>query len=276
MTRPTSPPTSIPSGPDPDRPAGPERVPWSILGPDFIATWGRPRGKPMPEHLEILGQSGSGKSYFELCVLLQRQRARKAHIVVLATKPADETVTATGWPVITRWPPDDARETAHIFWPPAGGLSVEATKKQAAAHHKLLSQIWRPGANIIVVFDEIADFCTDLNFPADDIPMRNTITRYYREARALGITIVASTQRPQGVVRQVHSESSWTVCFAPKDEEDAERMAQVLGGKKTYMPILNSLDRENYEFLIVHGLTGQMYVSWIDHPLPAPLRKSDR
>lgn len=270
--RQTSPRDSTRSGPVPDPVDGPERIPWSLLGPDFIAKWGRPRGTAMPEHLEILGQSGSGKSYFELCVLLQRQRARRSHIVVLATKPADETVSATGWPIINRWPPPDGRETAHVFWPPAGGLSVEATKRQAAAHHKLLSQLWRPGANIIVVFDEIADFCTDLNFPGDDIPMRNTITRYYREARALGITIVASTQRPQGVIRQVHSESSWTVCFAPKDEEDAERMAQVLGGKRTYMPILNTLDRENYEFLIVHGLTGQMYVSWIDHPLPASVK----
>ena len=47
-------------------------------------------------------------------------------------------------------------------------------------------------------------------------------------------------------------------------------MAQVLGGKKTYMPILKTLNREKYEFLIVHGLTGRMYISWIDHPLPEP------
>jgi hypothetical protein len=66
------------------------------------------------------------------------------------------------------------------------------------------------------------------------------------------------------------------VCFAPKDEEDAERMAQVLGGKRTYMPILQNLDREKYEFLIVHGLTRKMYISWIDHPLPsAPGEKQD-
>ncbi len=276
MTYPSSPPASTPSAPVAEpATAGPERVPWSILGPDFIAKWGRPRGKNMPEHLEILGQSGSGKSFFELCILLQRQRARNSHIVVLATKPADETVSETGWPVIQKWPPPEGSGTAHIYWPPAGGLTVEAQKQQAAALYKLLDQLWRPEANIIVVFDEIADFCTDLNFPPET-PMRTTITRYYREARALGITIVASTQRPQGVVRQVHSESSWTICFAPKDEEDAERMAQVLGGKKTYMPILQTLDREKYEFLIVHGLTGKMFISWIDHPLPPPVKNNRR
>lgn len=252
-----------------------ERVPWSILGPDFIATWGHARGEAMPEHLEILGQSGSGKSYFETCILLQRQRARGSHIVVVATKAADATLMSTGWPVVDKYPPDDPRETAVIYWPQAAGLSQEGKKQQAGKIRELLERLWRPKANIIIVFDEIAYLCTELNFPPET-PMRTILSTYFREGRALGITIVASTQRPQGVIRQMHSEVGWTVCFAPKDEEDAERMAEVLGGKKTYMPILKTLNREKYEFLIVHGLTGKMYISWVDHPLPEPPKKGKK
>lgn len=251
-----------------------EVVPWSVLGPQFIRTWGYARGSMMPEHVEILGQTGSGKSYFETCILLQRHAARGSHIVVIATKPADETLLSTGWPVVTKYPPDDARETAVIYWPQAAGLSKEGQREQAAAIVSLLQKLWRPDANIIVVFDEIAYLCQDLNEPA--FPFRVILAKYYREGRGLGITIVASTQRPQGVIRQVHSESGWTVCFAPKDEEDAERMAQVLGGKKTYLPILRLLNREKYEFLIVHGLTGKMYISFIDIPLPVPVKNANR
>lgn len=251
-----------------------ERVPWSVLGPQFISTWGYARGEAMPEHVEILGQTGSGKSYFETCILLQRQRARGSHIVVVATKPADATLTATGWPVVDKYPPDDPRVTAVIFWPQAAGLDKEGQHQQAAKIMSLLAKLWHPDANIIIVFDEIAYLCNDLNFP--DLPLKIALAKYYREGRGLGITIVASTQRPQGVIRQMHSESGWTVCFAPKDEEDAERMAQVLGGKKTYLPILKTLNRQKYEFLIVHGLTGKMYISWIDHPLPAPLKNGAR
>ncbi len=260
------------TGPDSDVPAV-ERIPWSILGPEFIRTWGYARGTAMPEHVEILGQTGSGKSFFEACILLQRQRARGSHIIVIATKPADETMLATGWPVITKYPPDDPRISAVIFWPQAAGLSKAGQRQQAEAIQSLLEKLWRPNANVIVVFDEIAYVVNDLNHP--DTPFKIMVAKYYREGRGLGITIVASTQRPQGVIRQVHSESGWTVCFAPKDEEDAERMAQVLGGKKTYLPILKTLNREKYEFLIVHGLTGKMYISWIDHPLPPPV-KNDR
>ena len=281
MTRPTTAPTR-PSDPVREtrrtRPASSttpveeiECVPWSVLGPQFIRQWGVPRGKLMPEHLEILGQSGSGKSYFEMHVLLDRARLRGSHIVVVATKPADQTLLDTGWPIIHSWPPSDPRETCHIYWVKAPGVGKAALDEQARQIYDLLAKLWHPDANIIVVIDEIAYLVVDLN--TRDYPLKTVLTKYYREGRALGITMVASTQRPQGVPRQMHSEASWTVCFAPKDEEDAERMAQILGGKRTYMPLLQLLNREKYEFLIVHNLTGKKYISWIDTPLPAPVKR---
>lgn len=276
----STPPPSSPTAPASEVRTTPEGqevecVPWSQLGPWFIAAWGYPRGEQSPEHVDVLGQTGSGKSYWMTYVLRQRQIARKSHIVVIATKPADKTLLGTGWPVTQQYPPRDPRETAVIFWPAASGLDAAGMRAQAQKIYKLLQTLWHPDANIIVVFDEIAYVVNDLNFPPD-IPMKAAVTKYLREGRALGITVVASTQRPQGVPRQMHSESSWTVCFAPKDEEDAERMAQVLGGKKTYMPILRLLNRERYEFLIVHGLTGQMYISWLDEPMPPPWTKNER
>lgn len=266
MSSPISVPTRS-TGPATEPPAV-ERVPWSTLGPQFLAKWGYPRGKRMPEHVEILGQSGSGKSHFEAMILLQRMLGRNSHIVIVATKPDDSTLADLGLPVVDKYPPDDPRHTAVIYWPQAAGLNKAGQQEQAAKIMKLLEQLWHPNANIIIVFDEIAYLCTDLHQADPRLGIKTALMKYYREGRALHITIVASTQRPQGVIRQMHSESSWTICFAPKDEEDAERMAQVLGGKRTYMPILNSLDREKFEFLIVHGLTGKMYISWIDHPFP--------
>jgi hypothetical protein len=254
--------SSSPTAPDPET-LTPERVPWSVLGPEFIRKWGYARGERMPEHVEVLGQNGSGKSFWIVCILLQRQIARGAHIVVIATKPDDSTMHQTGWPVTDSWPPNDPRQTAWIFWPKAHGLSKHEKDEQHRKIFELLSKLWRPNANVIIVFDEVADF-------TDDPELKAALIKIYREGRSQGITVVGGTQRPQGVPRQMHSEAAWTICFAPKDEEDAERMAQVLGGRKTYMPILKTLSREKYEFLIVHNLTNRMYISWIDHPLPEP------
>jgi hypothetical protein len=233
-----------------------ERVPWSTLGPEFVRAWGYPRGERMPEHLEILGQTGTGKSFFERTILTQRAAARGAHIVVVATKPADATLAGTGWPVIESWPPPYGQNQV-IYWAKAKGLDAQGMARQRAKVLDLLNRLWQPRSNIIVAFDEVAYLDLELR-------LRPQLTRYYREARALGITVVSSTQRPQGVPRYMHSEASWSVFFAPKDEEDAERMAQVAGSKRIYAPILLSLNRENYEFLIVHNLTGERVISWID------------
>jgi hypothetical protein len=233
----------------------PERVPWDVLGPHFVRAWGQPRGETEPEHLEILGQTGSGKSWFERTVLLDRVRARQSHVVIIATKPADKTLSTMGWPIIDKWPPSYGKNQV-IFWAKASGLSKASQVEQRKNIVEVLDRLWTPDSNRIVVFDEIAYLATDLG-------LKTELTTYYRESRALGITIVASTQRPQGVPRWMHSESGWSVFFAPKDASDAERMAEVAGNKRDYMPILASLDRTKYEFLMVRNLTGEKYISHI-------------
>jgi hypothetical protein len=239
----------------------PERVPWEVLGPEFLRAWGYPRGVWEPEHLEILGPTGSGKSYFERTILTERARLRGSHVVILATKPADRTLSEMGWPVVTTWPPrkrwGERRSMAQvIYWAKAPSLDDEGQARQKAAVKHLLDELWRPDANTILVFDEIA-------YVEQDLGLSTPVRRYYREARAMGITLVATTQRPQGVSRYVHSESVWSVFFTPKDEEDCERMAQVAGDKNYYRTVLPTLDRTKREFLLVHNLTNERYISHI-------------
>ncbi len=243
-------------------PPAPERVPWSQLGPHFLHEWGYPtragRRKREPEHVEVMGSTGSGKSYFVRMILLERARARGSHIVAVVTKPDDETITGIGWPIIESWPPDYGKNRV-IFWPKSKGISKAGREVQKAKILDLLNKLWVAKSNTIIYFDEIA-------YVSRDLGLNLEVEKYFREGRTLGITVLATTQRPQGVTRYMHSESSWTICFAPKDDADAERMAEVLGSKRLYMPILRMLDRTKYEFLIVHNLTNKMYISWIDRP----------
>ena len=234
-----------------------------------MAAWGYPRGVWMPEHLEMLGQTGSGKSFFERTILVERARLRGSHIVIVATKPADKTIAATGWPIVTTWPPatgwtkDKKKYEQVIYWAKADGLGKEGREKQSAKVEHLLESLWKPDSNIVVAFDEIA-------YIDGELGLRPQVERYFREGRGLGITVVASTQRPQGVTRYMHSESTWSVFFAPKDEEDAERMAQVAGYKLYYKRCLAELDRSQFEFLLVHNMTGEAYISSLP-PKPGPI-----
>ncbi|MFJ8719750.1 hypothetical protein ACIRD9_42565 [Streptomyces violaceus] len=236
----------------------PQRVPWEMLSVDFIEAWGRPNGSFQPEHVEVLGPTGSGKSYWEKWVLQERVRLRRSAVVILLTKPADKTLATLDWPVITKWPPSQWNDKNRqvIFHAKSTGLGKASRARQAEQVEQLLDGIWHPDANVVLAVDEIA-------YVEQELGLRTHMTTFFREGRTLGITIMASTQRPAGVSRAVHSETAWVVCFAPKDEDDAERMAQILGEKRHYRDVLMDLDREKREFVLVHNLTREAYISHI-------------
>jgi hypothetical protein len=249
----------------------PDREPWELVGPEFFAAWGYPRGEFQPEHLAIYGQTGRGKSYFEKYVLTERARLRGSAVIVIATKPADKTLVSTGWPIITSWPPPTGWTRKRqdydqvIFWAKAKGLGKDGQAQQRLQIEDLLEQLWVPDSNRIVVFDEIA-------YVEKELGLATHTARYFREGRGLGITVVATTQRPAGVSRYMHSETAWSVFFAPKDEEDAERMAQVAGNKTYYMRVLSELNASKFEFLLVHNLTGESVITSLPKkPFPIAL-----
>lgn len=238
-----------------------ERVDWADLGPAFIKAWGRPGGKNEPEHLTVYGKSGGGKSYFVGYVLNQRAQARGSAVVAVATKQADRTLRELQWPVTDSWPPGYG-ERQVIFWAKAKGISAEHRIPQRAKVKALMNQLWKPGSNWIVYWDELI-------YLEQDLKLKTELATFYREGRTNGITNVASMQRPSGVTRLAHSEAGWTVAFPPKDEDDRNRVAEVFGNRARFRVVLDELDREKHEFLIRHDRTGEAYISH----LPKPKRK---
>lgn len=233
-----------------------ERVPWTELEPAILTAWGWPDGKWQPEHMAILGPTGSGKSYLGTHLLNERVKRSGAHAVILATKPADSTVqrmVAKGWKLRRTWPPEYG-ENKVIFWPPSGRPG-EGVAKQRRAVFQMMDELWKPDSNTILMFDEIA-------YVEGELRLQPLVTKYWRESRALGITIMAMTQRPRGVSRYMHSEPTWSVAFRPDDEDDATRVAEIIGGRKEYKPVL--LELEPHEFVIVRRRTREAYISKLE------------
>lgn len=241
-------------------PPPPERVAWAELEPEFLARWGVDgSGRIEPEHLEILGPTGSGKTYAQNYILKRRVAVRKSHVVLIATKPADKTLKMLGWPTIKKWPPGYNQQQV-IFSAKATGLNAQGRAQQREKIAELLDALWVPDSNRIVVVDEIG-------YLQHELGLGTHLTTLFREGRALGLSLVTNTQRPQGITRYMHSESSWKIAFQPKDEDDADRVAQVLGNKKYYRQYLMDLDRDNYEFIIQHGR--EAYITFIPKRAPA-------
>lgn len=245
------------------------RIPWSELGPDFISKWGRanPRN-PQPEHLEYLGTTGSGKTFFLTQILAEMVRRRKSSVIFIATKEADETVSKMGWPIVSSWE-EVQRHPQCIFWPRSSLKGKAYRDHQAAAIEDLLDNLWTPNANTIVVFDEIGyleSLSTDL---------KSTIQKYLREGRSHGITCVMGKQRGQGAGMEMHGQTDWKIAFKVNKQSDMEYVSGILGDEKQWVPIIKSLNRAKHEFIIVSMVHERAAISWIDKPVSTRLPQKD-
>jgi hypothetical protein len=238
----------------------PPRVPWSAQGPVFIDTWGRADpADPQPEHVEIVGPTGSGKTHLLLTMLQDRYRQRKTGAILIVTKADDAIFAKLGWPVATKL--DEIRDTNVVYWPRTRKTGSERREFHDRQIQALLNRLWRPGANTILAFDEVG-YVESLSGD-----MRALVQMYWREARSVGITVVAMKQRPQGALRDMHSETYWTAAFAPKDRSDAERFAELFGHRRDWLPVFDSLDPDQHEFILRHSRSREAVISWVDTPL---------
>lgn len=238
-----------------------ERVPWSVLGPEFAAVWGRADPKaPEPEHAEIIGMNGSGKTYLLLKMLQDRMLVRNSFIVLIVTKRSDKVFAKLGWPIV-RNVKDVFKYRVCIFWPATNAIGAQRKAYHEVLIRELLTRLWQPDANRVVAFDEIA-YVESLS-PA----VREIVGMYWREGRSNGLTVVAMKQRPQGVQRDMSSETWWTFAFVPKDRADAERFAELFGSKRDWLPVFDTMNPDNHEFLVRHTRSRAAFISWVDEPL---------
>jgi nucleoside-triphosphatase THEP1 len=245
-----------------------ERVAWSVLGPEFAKVWGRADpADPQPEHVEILGMNGSGKTYLLMKILQERMLVRGSYIVLVVTKRSDKVFAKLGWPIV-REIRDLRKYKQCIYWPQTTLIGQQRKAFHEIRIRELLSRLWVPDSNRVIAFDEIA-YVESLSSAVKEL-----VAMYWREGRSNGITVVAMKQRPQGVQRDMSSETWWTFAFVPKDHSDAERFAELFGNRKDWLPVFDSMDPDNHEFLVRHTRTRQAYISWIDEPL-RPIKPPD-
>ncbi|HEY2089902.1 MAG TPA: hypothetical protein VGH54_28260 [Mycobacterium sp.] len=246
-------------------------MPWSKLGPEFASVWGRADpADPQPEHMEVIGPNGSGKTHALAVMLQDRERVRNTPAVLIATKPADSTLIKLGWPVTSDWA-DVRKYRQCIFWPRTKMLGDQRKQYHDRKITDLLERLWVPNSNTIVAFDDIG-YTEQLS-----ARLKGIIEMYWRESRSQGICTVGMKQRPQGANRHMSSETWWTAAFVPADQADKERFAELFGRKQDWMPVFDSMDPDSHEFLLRHTRTRASYITWMDVPLrPAERRQTTR
>jgi hypothetical protein len=246
----------------------PEEIPWSVLGEDFVLTWGHDQdGRLRAEHWEIEGQSGSGKSYLAATAMQARAAAFDTPIVAILTKQTDDSIPLLGWPDVGSYQElRDNRFRQAVFWPATDAVGEDREQHHEAQIRDLLTQLWPKRGqtqSVVVYLDEIR-YLESLS-PR----MKKLIRQYWREGRSHGISLIAGAQRPLEMVRDMHSEARWRAVFCPSDEGDMERFAELLGPPRDWEPVLRGLDQQLHQFVLRNSFTKDQYISWVDTELRA-------
>jgi hypothetical protein len=174
--------------------------------------------------------TGSGKTTLARQLLPMRD-----FVVVFGTKARDESLyeplTREGFVTKTKWNPwewEQTRERYVIFAPPlelsddpSPRETIEAQAKQAEAFRAALIQIFKAGG-WCCYFDEV-------RYLADDLGLARELNLLWLQGRSLGVTMVASTQRPRSVPLNTFEQAIWSFLFRVSDRDDRRRASEFTG-----------------------------------------------
>lgn len=215
------------------------RVPWD----EFISDHFRWR---QGEHVALIGPTGQGKT-----TLLTHLLPIHPYVTVFATKPKDESMDGlirTGYYPIKRWQSLDPQKfPRRVLWPDAS--SLDSDRVQAEVFHDAFARIYREGGWTVAI-DELWYIINILKLERD-------VKTYLLQARALGISLLAATQRPAWVPLEVYDQSTHLFFWRDNDENNLRRLS---GISFRSADLIRSVvaDLERFQVLYINTRTGEM------------------
>lgn len=199
------------------------------------------------EHVAIIGPTGAGKTNTIINLL-----PLHPFVVVCATKPRDITmdrlISVGGYEKMERWRSEDPRVSPRrVLWPDATKLDSDVTQKEAFSD--AMGRIYREGGWTFVI-DELWFFINALGLDRE-------VKRYLLQARSLGISLVAATQRPFSVPVEVYDQSTHLFFFRDNDRRNLDRLADINAvSSGAVRELVAGLDR--HQLLYINTRTGEM------------------
>lgn len=215
------------------------RYPWDVFVRDVM---GWQRG----EHVALVGPTGQGKTTLLTNLLPLRQ-----FVTVFATKPDDESMNRlirTGYVKLPAWRSIDPIDTPRrVIWPDA--TRIDSLPQQQRIFRDAFHKIYRE-RNWTVALDE-------LWYVINVLKLDMEVRMYLLQGRALGLSLVAATQRPKFVPLEVYDQSTHLFFWRDNDENNLRRLSEINANNSQLLRfIIPNLER--YQVLYVNTRTGDM------------------
>lgn len=215
------------------------RIPWhEFIGREFIWLAG--------EHVGLIGPTGQGKTTLLVNILPMHR-----YVTAFATKPRDRTMQGLidqGYLKLERWRSIDPDiYPRRVIWPNARRLNSRALQKQVFAD--AFEKIYLEG-NWTVAIDETWWFSEILH-------MDEYIKTYLLQARSLGISLVAGTQRPAWVPREIYTSCTHLFFWRVNDATDLQNLSGI-GWRSSDLIREAVANLDPYQCLYVNTRTGKM------------------
>lgn len=204
------------------------------------------------EHLSVVAQTGSGKT-----TLIREVIDVREYVVWLATKLADDSaypplnpkLRELGFRVIDgnrqEFDPRSIESPRVVFYCPLSANTAEAEVRQRERLRALLRSLYISRGWTLVV-DEVAYLSKDLRLDRE-------LNAIWREGRSAGTTVVAGTQRPVNVPRNMWEMATHSCLFKITGKEDRDTASGYLGD---LAGVANETVKQlpRYEFLYVDSI----------------------
>lgn len=187
------------------------RVPWD----EFAARFDWKQG----EHVALVGPTGRGKTTLALAIL-----PRRSWVCILATKAKDSTLAGLtgkrgGYKRITAWPPPNDTTQRVLLWPRWTGTASRGL--QARTIRRAVDDIFGEEAWCI--------FTDDVQYLTSELRLGDVLDTLWLQARSLGISVVAATQRPRHVPLNMWTMSTHLFVWGTAHKGDLKSLGE-LGG----------------------------------------------
>lgn len=158
----------------------------------------------------------------------------RGYTVIIANKQLDDslypplhpTLKQLGFKVIDgtkgqQWDPSNLEHPRVVFYCPLTGIDATAEVRQREQIRDVLNGIYTtPGWSLVL--DEVSYLSKDLGLDRE-------LNRNWREGRSKGTTIIAGTQRPVNVPRNMWENATHFIMFKISGKEDRDTATGYLG-----------------------------------------------